>query len=143
MFVKVHIQHAHASIDVGPGRDNSLAVDALAHKIERLAWIADALALLVMPTVVSTRRENFLLRELADTRRPYDVPHRDRAGSVNRERVYPIAQQGGAYEARRANEDKVRRGRERLRIRDNLARFKRGTVPAKDAPCPTNSATST
>jgi len=44
MIIKVHVQHAHGGVNGGPRHNKRLAVDALAHNIERLARAADTWA---------------------------------------------------------------------------------------------------
>lgn len=121
MIIKVHVQHAHSGVNGGPWHDERLAVDALAHDIEGLARAADTRTFLLMMAratantpattivVAGVRREkNVLPRKLAHAHRPHNVPNRDRASCIDRQRMHAIAEQFGAHEPRSADEDKVR-----------------------------------
>jgi len=61
--------------------------------------------------VASIRCEkNIFPCELTYAHSPYSIPNHDCACRIDRQRMYAIAEQCGAYESRPTNEDKVRQG---------------------------------
>ena len=121
MVIKVHVQHTHSGVNGGPGDDERLAVDVLAHNIEGLTRPADTRALILMmaratantPTTVVVvagvhREKNVLPRKLAYAHRPHNVSNRDCASCIDRQRVHAIAEQFSVHEPWSTDEDEVR-----------------------------------
>jgi hypothetical protein len=119
MIIKVHVQNAHSSVNGRPGHDKRLAVNALTHDIERLARAADtwAFILMISPATPTTaiaagvrREKNVFPRKLTYADCPHDVPNRDCANCIDRQRMYAIAEQCGTHKPRPTDNDIVWQG---------------------------------
>jgi hypothetical protein len=96
VLIKNHIQHAHGSVDAGPGDNKCFAIDTFAHNIESFTWTANmrffplgiaratpSTTAIVVPVVRIRREKNVLSGKLTNAQRPHDIPNCNHACRVD------------------------------------------------------------